>query len=91
MVFICHGICEHSGRYAGVAQKFNDAGYEVYAMDHRGNSVFLQSKRVGHGQSDGYRNYLNSMHSVIQDQCDFVEFIHNQRPSIPIIIMVHIH
>lgn len=41
LVFICHGICEHSGRYTPVAKKFNDAGFEVYAMDHRGNSLLF--------------------------------------------------
>ena len=88
LVFICHGICEHSGRYTPVAKKFNDAGFEVYAMDHRGNNLLFYIEWIGHGRSDGYRNYINSMNSVIQDQCDFIEYIHNQRPELPIFVMV---
>ena len=49
---------------------------------------FSTLQQIGHGQSDGYRNYLKSMDNVIQDQCDFVESIHQKRPSIPIFIMV---
>ena len=51
---------------------------------------FFIFRQIGHGQSDGYRNYLKSMDNVIQDQCDFVESIHQKRPSIPIFIMVQL-
>ena len=43
---------------------------------------------IGHGRSDGYRNYINSMRDVVQDVCDFVRFIHKQRVDVPIFIMV---
>ena len=49
----------------------------MFALDHR-----------GHGQSDGYRNYINSMEDVIQDHCDFLEFQHAKRPSLPVLVMV---
>ena len=35
-MFICHGICESSIRYARIAKLLNNNGLEVYAMDHRG-------------------------------------------------------
>ncbi len=43
IVIIVHGISEHSGRYEHVARHLTQAGYHVYALDHR-----------GHGQSDAY-------------------------------------
>lgn len=76
-MLLCHGICEHSGRYGGLAKNYTSKGIEIYALDHR-----------GHGRSDGYRNYINSMSDVIQDCCDFLEYIHNLHPSLPIIVMV---
>ena len=62
LLLLCHGICEHSGRYLPLADILTSQGFEVFAMDHR-----------GHGRSDGYRNYINSMSDVIQDNCDFLE------------------
>ena len=35
VVFI-HGYTEHSGRYAWVAEQFNQAGISFYAYDERG-------------------------------------------------------
>lgn len=79
LLLLCHGICEHSGRYLPLADILTSRGFEVYAMDHR-----------GHGRSDGYRNYINSMSDVIQDNCDFLEYIHSLNPSLPVFVMVTI-
>lgn len=68
----------------------NEAGYSVYATDHRGSSPF-ESSPIGHGQSDGYRNYINSMRDVIGDACDFITFIHNSRPTLPVFVMVRLY
>ena len=77
LLLLCHGICEHSGRYVPLADILTSNGFEVFAMDHR-----------GHGRSDGYRNYINSMSDVIQDNCDFLESIHSLSPSLPVFVMV---
>lgn len=47
-VVLCHGLGEHSGRYEYVAERLTGAGYEVWALDHR-----------GHGQSEGERCYVD--------------------------------
>ena len=36
-VVIAHGLGEHGGRYAHVAEVLVDAGCAVYAIDHRGH------------------------------------------------------
>src|SRR6185437_6219189 len=37
VVQIAHGLAEHAGRYARLAQALTGAGYAVYASDHRGH------------------------------------------------------
>ncbi len=36
---IAHGLAEHAGRYARPAQALTDAGFVVYANDHRGHGL----------------------------------------------------
>lgn len=37
IVFVAHGLAEHSARYAPTAEELTHAGYAVYANDHRGH------------------------------------------------------
>jgi acylglycerol lipase len=55
-VVISHGGGEHSGRYDHVARRLNDAGYPVYALDHR-----------GHGISEGERMRFSSVDPMAAD------------------------
>ena len=42
-VQIAHGLAEHSGRYARLAEALTGAGYAVYANDHRGHGKTAQT------------------------------------------------
>ncbi len=55
-IVLMHGLGEHCGRYAHVAQFFNDCGYSVRAYDHR-----------GHGRSGGARGDVPDAETLIQD------------------------
>jgi alpha-beta hydrolase superfamily lysophospholipase len=55
-VVISHGGGEHCGRYAHVARRLNDAGYPVFALDHR-----------GHGRSGGGRMRFDSVDPLAAD------------------------
>lgn len=55
-VVISHGGGEHSGRYAHVAARLNDAGHPVFALDHR-----------GHGRSAGPRMRFASVAPLAAD------------------------
>ncbi len=55
-VVICHGGGEHSGRYEHVARGLSEAGYAVWALDHR-----------GHGRSGGERVRFGSMAPLAAD------------------------
>jgi alpha-beta hydrolase superfamily lysophospholipase len=56
VVVLIHGLGEHSGRYAHVAEAFNQAGYSVLAPDLR-----------GHGGSGGKRGHFPSYDVVADD------------------------
>jgi alpha-beta hydrolase superfamily lysophospholipase len=56
VVCLVHGLGEHSGRYAHVADRLNTAGYAVLASDLR-----------GHGKSAGQRGHAPSMEAFMKD------------------------
>lgn len=56
VIFIIHGLAEHSGRYQHVARYLTGRGYAVYSMDNR-----------GHGRSGGERAYFASMDQAVDD------------------------
>ena len=55
-VLIVHGLGEHSGRYAHVAEALNQVGWDVAAYDHR-----------GHGRSGGPRGALPTDTALLED------------------------
>ncbi|HWU77827.1 MAG TPA: lysophospholipase [Rhodanobacter sp.] len=55
-VLIVHGLGEHSGRYARLAQWFNQRGYAVRSYDQR-----------GHGQSPGQRGGMRHGDDLLAD------------------------
>ena len=55
-VVIAHGVSEHSGRYAHVAARLNEGGYDVWALDHR-----------GHGRSHGGSANIGHMATAVAD------------------------
>ncbi len=55
-VLIAHGLGEHSGRYARLAQDFARAGLSTFALDHR-----------GHGRSDGRRGHVRRFTRYLHD------------------------
>jgi len=56
VVCLVHGMGEHSGRYAHVADFFNRNGIAVMTMDHR-----------GHGKSQGKRGHTPSLEHLLND------------------------
>lgn len=56
VVFILHGLSEHSGRYHHVAEALTDEGLACFGIDHR-----------GHGKSGGTRGYLPAPQLAVED------------------------
>ena len=53
---LVHGLAEHSGHYAAIAEEFTRQGYAIHAMDLR-----------GHGRSEGPRCFIRSFSQYLDD------------------------
>jgi len=60
-VVVVHGFAEHSGRYGGIIEALNNAGFSVVAYDAR-----------GHGKSGGTRAFVSSYNEYVDDLQDIV-------------------
>lgn len=77
-VVIAHGFAEHSGRYAHVASALNEAGFSVWALDHR-----------GHGQSEGERADIESVAAAVADLDLLVDTVRSAVPSGSLFLVGH--
>ena len=75
---LAHGIGEHSGRYAHVAEFLAGHGMAVYAVDHR-----------GHGQSAGGRGHIEHFEEYVDDFELFFEFVRAQQADTPLVCLGH--
>jgi acylglycerol lipase len=78
VVFLIHGIGEHSGRYRHVAEFLNAHGYVVVSYDHR-----------GHGRSEGERVYFTSFDVPVEDMRKVFQTVRQQYPGKKIFIYGH--
>ena len=78
VVFIVHGVGEHSGRYRHVAESFTQAGFACYGVDHR-----------GHGRSEGMRVYFTDIADVVNDFRQFFEMIRSKYDGKAILLFGH--
>jgi alpha-beta hydrolase superfamily lysophospholipase len=62
-VQIVHGLGEHAGRYARLAAVLNEAGYVVYASDHRGHgrTAAMPADLGIFAEKDGWRKCLDDL------------------------------
>lgn len=83
-VQIAHGMCEHSERYARLAQALVAAGYAVYASDMRGHGHTAKTPGdLGHLADQ------NGWNLVLSDLLCLTETIHQQHPNIPVFLIGH--
>jgi alpha-beta hydrolase superfamily lysophospholipase len=79
VLVIAHGLAEHSGRYAQLAERLvEQRGYAVYALDHR-----------GHGRSGGERANLGRFQYAVSDLGTFVGRAQRQHPDAPAFLLGH--
>ena len=72
VLLICHGMGEHSGRYATVVDALVPDGWAVYGLDHR-----------GHGRSGGVRVHVSHYADFLADLDTFRRMVatrHETRP-----------
>ncbi len=83
VVQISHGMAEHSERYTETARQLCDAGFMVYAHDHRGH---------GHSKNDlvsGLYSKKNGWALVKSDLNQVHEYIAENKPDLPLFLLGH--
>ena len=62
IVQIAHGLAEHGGRYARVAEALTSAGYAVFADDHRGHGQTAAAADLGFfAERDGWKKCIGDL------------------------------
>lgn len=83
VVQIAHGMAEHSARYERFAQALTDAGYEVYAGDHRGHGQTAGPQDVGYfADEHGFDTVVDDMHALTLR-------IKDDHPDLPVFLFGH--
>ena len=75
-VALLHGLAEHAGRYAPLAERLTAAGIELVGIDLR-----------GHGRSPGERTWVTSFDAYLDDAQALLEAA--SRPGTPLFLMGH--
>ena len=78
ILVIAHGIGEHGGRYAHVADYFIKRGFVVWACDLR-----------GHGKSGGKRGHIDSFDDYLADVGQMIRIAKDHYPGIKVFLMGH--
>jgi len=88
-VQIAHGMAEHAARYEYVAEKLTDAGFVVYADDHRGHGLtagdLTEATLEGNAGvlgPNGWDGTVNAIHEL-------TKIIKKEHPNIPLFLLGH--
>jgi len=71
VLVIAHGIGEHGGRYAQLADYFTKRNLAVWACDHR-----------GHGKSDGKRGHVDNFDDYLADLGQMIRIAKDHSPGV---------
>lgn len=83
IVQIAHGMAEHSERYDRLAQALTDAGFAVYANDHRGHGHTAAPADHGYfADQDGYAKVVGDLDSVRVAALA-------EHPGLPVVLLGH--
>ena len=84
VVQIAHGLAEHAGRYARLAQSLTGAGFAVYANDHRGHGKTCKDR-----DQLGFLGARNGWRLCLDDLWMLNRHIAAEHPGIPIALLGH--
>ncbi|WP_131697851.1 alpha/beta fold hydrolase [Pseudomonas sp. JAI120] len=83
LLMLSHGMAEHSGRYARLAEALCGAGFGLYAPDQRGHGRTADEGTLGlYAEKDGWNK-------VVGDLASLNQHIGQQQPGLPIILLGH--
>jgi len=88
VVQLLHGVGEHAGRYGALIDALSDAGFAVYADDHRGHG------RTGMAQHRGDVRKLGKlgaggMPATLAACRQLTDIIRSENPDLPLILIGH--
>ena len=81
-VQITHGMGEHARRYEHVATALTDAGYVVYAQDHRGHGASIGAGEKGDLGEAGWQG-------LVDDIGLLTAIVRAEHPEVPLILLGH--
>jgi alpha-beta hydrolase superfamily lysophospholipase len=79
---LTHGMGEHARRYEHVARALNEAGFMVYAQDHRGHGASADPSALGDLGQGGWPG-------LVEDIGLLSERIRAEHPGLPLILLGH--
>jgi len=87
VVQLLHGVGEHAGRYGALAAALADAGFTVYADDHRGHgrtgmAQWHDPARLGRLGPGGHR-------AAVEAVWQFTRLIRAENPDLPLVLLGH--
>jgi alpha-beta hydrolase superfamily lysophospholipase len=88
VVQLAHGVGEHALRYEVLAQELVNAGYAVYATDHRGHGATGIQMTGGDALKLG-RLGPGGLRATIQNLRDLTAIIRSDWPSLPVVFLGH--
>ena len=83
VIQIIHGMAEHAKRYEDFAKKLNQAGYIVFADDHRAHGKTSKNNVLG--------TYIGNdiFFDTVNDEIYFAKSLRKMYPNLPLIIFGH--
>lgn len=80
---ISHGMAEHAGRYARLAEALTQAGIRVYGHDHRGHGKTVREEEWGHiGDADGWAHVVHDLRDLLRAELA-------ENPGKPLVLFGH--
>lgn len=83
IVQVAHGMGEHARRYRALAEVLADAGFAVYANEHRGHGeLALERHQKGELGPHGFA-------SLVADMVTVSDFAQARHPGVPLVLLGH--
>lgn len=82
VVQIAHGMGEHAARYDWTAVALTNAGFAVYAQDHRGHGTSATPETYGEMGEDGWNR-------TVRDAAELTDSIRGAHPGLPLALVGH--
>lgn len=88
IVQIAHGLGEYANRYQALIDALGQAGYSVYADDHRGHGQTGLDQWGGDASKLG-RLGPGGLRAAVRDLAKLTDIIRNDNPGVPIVLLGH--